>query len=144
MNQCESLRCVSLWASFQPSQAFFADACQRRRNQVLNDREKGSKLRRLGRKFRQALSRPKHLIRIPAHSRPPQRANLIDYLGRVRPAVSQIPAMDNQIRRDLPQVSQHSLKRPKVPMNIRYDRDSHSAPHRFDFFTDELDAGSAP
>src|SRR5712675_207361 len=127
MNQAESLRVISLRKSFQPAQAFFTNHRKRRRNQILYAPKKWPKLRRFSRKFTQTLRRPKHLIRIPADSRPPQRTNLVDHLRRMSPAVSQIAALDHQVRRNLPQVRQHSLKRPKVPVNIRYDRGSHFA-----------------
>jgi hypothetical protein len=82
-------------------------------------------LRRLSGKFIQAFRRPQHLVGVPADSRPRQGANLIDDLGWARSAINQIAAVDNQVRRDLPQVGEDGFKRPKVPVDVRYDCDSH-------------------
>src|SRR6267154_5280273 len=131
MNQAESLRVISLRKSFQPAQAFFTNHRKRRRNQILYAPKKWPKLRRFSRKSTQTLRRPKHLVRISADSRPSQRTNLVDNLRRMCPAVSQIAALDHQVRRSVPQVRQHSLKRPKVTVNIRYDCGSHSCSYSF-------------
>src|SRR6266436_6651405 len=80
MRQAKTFSRVLTRKSFQPSQAFFPNARQRRRNHLLDSGKKGRNLRRLGGKFRQALRRPQHLVRIPADPRPRERADLIDNL----------------------------------------------------------------
>jgi hypothetical protein len=50
---------------------------------------------------------------------------LIDDLRRVSSTGSQITAMKNEVRRKLPQVRDNGLEGAPIPMNIRYDCDSH-------------------
>jgi hypothetical protein len=68
---------------------------------------------------------PQHLIGIPADPGPPQGADLIDNVRRVRSTGSQIAAMENEVRRELPQVRDNGLEGVPIPVNIRYDCDSH-------------------
>ena len=63
-------------------------------------------------------------VDIPADPGPPQRADLIDDFRRVRSAVSQIAAMNDAVRCNLPQISENCLKGAQVAVNIRNDRDS--------------------
>jgi hypothetical protein len=125
MNQAKAGLRIKSRKSFQPSQAFFADACERRENRLLHHGKNGRNLRVCDGLFRQTFRRPKHLIRIPANPGPPQRADLIDDLRRVSSARSQIPAMDNEVRRNLPQVRDNGLEGAPIAVNIRNDCDSH-------------------
>src|SRR6266571_2368105 len=104
MNQAEAFARVLLRKSFQPSQAFFTDAGERRRNHLLDDGKKWPELWSCGGKSCQTFRCPKHLIGIPADPGPSERADLIDDVRRVRSTVSQIAPMENEVRRDLPQV----------------------------------------
>jgi len=94
-------------------------------NRLLDHGKNWCDLRVCGGIFSQTLRRPKHLIRIPAHPGPPERADLIDDLRRVSSPRSQIPAMDNGVRCNLPQVRDNGLQGAPIAVNIRYDRDSH-------------------
>jgi len=125
MNQAEAFAGVLMRKPFQPSQAFFTDAGERRRNHLLDDGKEWPELWSCGGKFRQTFRGPKHLIGIPANPGPSERADLIDDVRRVSSTVSQIAAMENQVRRDLPQISDNRLEGASIAMNIRYDRDSH-------------------
>ena len=125
MNQADAFAGVLLRKSFQPSQAFFTDAGERRRNHLLDDGKKWPELWSCGGKSCQTFRCPKHLIGIPADPGPPERADLIDDVRRVSSTVSQIAAMENQVRRDLPQISDNRLEGASIAMNIRYDGDFH-------------------
>src|SRR6266705_4804110 len=125
MNQADAFAGVLLRKSFQPSQALFTDAGERRRNHLLDDGKKWPELRLSGGKFRQTFRGPKHLIGIPADPGPPERADLIDDVRRVRSTVSQIAPMENEVRRDLPQVGDNRLEGAQIAVNIRYDGDFH-------------------
>ena len=87
--------------------------------------KKWRELRLYGEKVRQALRGPKHLIGIPSDPGPPERAYLIDDVRWLRSAVSQIAAMENEVRRNLPQVGENCLEGASIAVNIRYDCDSH-------------------
>src|SRR6266571_3887191 len=125
MNQAEAFARVLLRKSFQPSQAFFTDAGERWRNHLLDDGKERPELRLSGGKFRQTFRGPEHLIGVPANPGPPERADLIDDVRRVSSTVSQIAAMENEVRRNLPQVGDNRLEGAPVAVNIRYDGDSH-------------------
>lgn len=56
---------------------------------------------------------------------PPEGADLIDDVRRVSSTVSQIAAMENEVRCDLPQVGENCLEGAPIAVNIRYDCDSH-------------------
>src|SRR6266705_4872274 len=101
---------VLLRKSFQPSQAFFTDAGERRRNHLLDDGKKWPELWSCGGKSCQTFRCPKHLIGIPADPWPSERADLIDDVRRVSATVSQIAAMENALRRNLPQISDNRLE----------------------------------
>ena len=107
----------------QPSQPFFPDARHGWSNRLSNHRKNIRELRLSGGKFRQAFRRPQHLIGVPADSGPPERANLIDDLRRMRSAGRQIAAVNHEIRRDLSQIGEHRLERAAIAVNIRYDGD---------------------
>ncbi len=81
--------------------------------------------------FSQTLRGPKHLIGIPADPGPPQGADLIDDLRRVSSTGSQIATMENEVRRDLPQVGENGLESAPIAVDIRYDCDSHFVRCRF-------------
>jgi len=125
MNQTESFLGIQKRKPLKPTQAFSTDDCDRRRNQLLQYAEKRRQFRRSGRKSRQAFRRPKHLVCVPAHTRPPERADLIDNLCRVRSTVCQIAAMHHHVGRHLSQVGENCLEGAKVAVYIRYDCDSH-------------------
>jgi hypothetical protein len=67
----------------------------------------------------QTFRRPKHLIRIPAHPGPFEGADLIDDVRRVRSTGSQIAAMQNEVRCNLPQVPDNGLEGAPIAVNIR-------------------------
>src|SRR5216684_6072711 len=125
MNQAKAGLRVQSRKSFKPLQSFFTDARKRRRNRLLHHGKNRRDLRVCGGIFSQTFRRPKHLIRIPADPGPPERADLIDDLRLMRSPRSQIPAMDNDVWRNLPQVRDNGLEGAPIPVNIRYDRDSH-------------------
>jgi hypothetical protein len=50
---------------------------------------------------------------------------LIDEVRWMRTAGGQITAVDNKVRRNLPQVGENRLERAAIAMNIRYYGDSH-------------------
>jgi hypothetical protein len=91
-------------------------------------KRRGASFGVVARKFGQTFRRPKHLVCIPAHAGPPEGTDLIDNLGRVRSAVSQIAAMDHEVRCNLPQVGKNCLEGAQVAVNVRYDCDTHFAP----------------
>src|SRR6266576_5273817 len=78
MNQAQAFLGVQIRKSFQPSQAFFTNARERRRNHLLDSGKKWPELRLFGGKFSQTLRGPKHLIRIPADPGPPEGPDLVD------------------------------------------------------------------
>src|SRR6266851_1132291 len=125
MHQAEAFAGVLMRKPFQPSQAFFTDAGERRGNHLLDDGKKWPELRLSGGKFRQTFWGPKHLIGVPADPGPPEPADLIDDVRRVSSTVSQIAAMENELRRNLSQIGDNRLEGAPVAVNIRYDRDSH-------------------
>ena len=132
MNQAEGFLGVQKRKSFQPSQAFWTDAGERRRNQLFEYGEKGGQLRRGGCKSSKTFRGPKHLVCIPADTGPPEGAELIDNLCPMRSTIGQITAMNHDVRRDLSQVRENCFEGAEVPMNIRYDRASHFVRRRCD------------
>src|SRR5260370_41972121 len=126
MNQCQAGLGVQRRKSFQPSQAFFADTRERRGNQFLDYGKKRPELLLSGGKFCQTFRGPKHLIGVSADPGPAEPADLIDDVRRVSSTVSQIAALENNVRCNLPQVGENGLEGAPVAVNIRYDRDSHS------------------
>jgi hypothetical protein len=53
---------------------------------------------------------------------------LIDEVRWMRTAGGQITAVDNKVRRNLPQVGENRLERSAIAMNIRYYGHSHWSP----------------
>jgi hypothetical protein len=127
MDQGKTITGILLRKFFQPSQAFFTDAGKHRRYQLLDAGKKRRELRRFGSKCSETFRSPKHLVGISADPGPSEGADLIDDLRRVSSTVSQIATMDDEVRRDLPQVGEHGFESAPVAVNVRYDRDSHLA-----------------
>ncbi len=125
MDQAKAFAGVPIRKSFQPSQAFFTDACERRGNHLLEYDKKWPELRLSGGEFSQTLRGPKHLICVPPDPGPLEGADLIDDVRRVRSTVSQIAAVENEVRRNLAQVGENSLEGAPIAVNIRYYCDSH-------------------
>jgi hypothetical protein len=76
-------------------------------------------------KFSQALWCPQHLIGVALHSGPAKLSYLINDFSRARSAGGQIAAMDDQIRRNQPQVIQNCFEGAAIAVDIGYDCDSH-------------------
>ena len=131
MNQAEAFVGVQRRESFQPSQTFFTDACERGGNRLLDHGKNWRELRMCGGIFSHTFRGPKHLVGIPADPGPSERADLIDDFRRVSSPGGQIAAMDNQVRRNLPQVGENGLEGAPIAVNVRYDRDSHLSSSRF-------------
>ena len=109
----------------QPREPLLSQRCTRRRADLTNRRPKRRRRFRLAREILQRLGPRQHLIRIADHALPAEIANAIYNLHRTRSAVGQVPSVENQIGRSLPQVRQHRLKRSEVAVDVRYDRDTH-------------------
>jgi hypothetical protein len=140
MNQAEAFLGVQIRKALQPSQAFFTNACDGRRNHLLDSGKKWPELRLSGGKFSQTLRGPKHLIGIPADPGPPEGADLVDDVRRVRSTVSQIAAMENKVGCDLPKVGDNCLEGTSIAVNIRYYCD----PHFFRFRPREYGSSAGP
>ena len=113
------------WKLAQPCQPLFSQRFAARGCHLFDNGPKRLQLRDSRGKFRQRFRPRQHFVSIAQHPLPAKIANSINDLPWTRPSVRQIPAMQNQIRRALPQIRQHSLERRPVAMNIGYDRDAH-------------------
>src|SRR5580704_4982077 len=125
MNQAEALHGIAVRKSFQPAQPFFADACNGRLNRFLHHGKDWGNLRICGGIFTETFGSPEHLIHIASHPRPTEGANLINNFGWVSATGSQIAAMENQVRRNLPQIAENCCECTSITVNIRYDCDPH-------------------
>jgi hypothetical protein len=103
----------------QPSQALFPDAGYGWSDRCLNPGKNIRELRMACCKLRETFRGPEHLVGIPADSGPTEQADLIDDVRRVSATGSQITAVNYEVRRDLPQVSENRLEGAAIAVNIR-------------------------
>jgi hypothetical protein len=76
-------------------------------------------------KFRQRFWRRQHFISVAHHAFPVEITNAIYDLRWIGSSVSEIAAVEDQVRGCRPQIDKDCIKRSPVAMDVRHDGDAH-------------------